>query len=143
MVFIETCKHKYADTLQYKPYFTIALLLLTISIKQSTTNRTISLILKGKAQKFDKEMSEREQTIKASSNNTIILKPLTVKMPSDAFNDITIYPGYWINQGIARYYGKEKVTALPMSYSTESPSMLLARCKRDVGPGNLKFVYFK
>lgn len=143
MVFIETCKHKYADTLQYKPYFTIALLLLTISIKQSTTNRTISLILKGKAQKFDKEMSEREQTIKASSNNIIILKPLTVKMPSDAFNDITIYPGYWINQGIARYYGKEKVTALPMSYSTESPSMLLARCKRDVGPGNLKFVYFK
>ena len=136
-------KEKYANTLQYKPYFAIALLLLAVSIKQSTTNRTVSLMLKGKVQKFDKEMSEREQTLKASGNSILTLKPLTVKMPSDAFNDITIYPGYWINQGIARYYSKEKVIALPTSYSTESPSMLLARCKRDVGPGNLKFVYFK
>lgn len=66
-----------------------------------------------------------------------------MKIPSDAFNDITIYPGYWINQGMANYYNKERIVALPSPNTTESPSMLLARCKRDVGPGNLKFVYIK
>ena len=63
-------------------------------------------------------MSEREQILKESKDKNLTLKPLTVKMPSDAFNDITIYPSYWINQG-------------------------MARCKRDVGPGNLKFAYLK
>jgi hypothetical protein len=42
-----------------------------------------------------------------------VLNPLTVKMPSDAFHDITIYPGYWINRGMANYYGKKTVVALP------------------------------
>ena len=29
------------------------------------------------------------------------------------------------------------------STTQESPRMLLARCKRDVGPGNLKFIHFR
>lgn len=136
-------KQKYAQSLHYAVYCATAILVLSVSIKQSTTNRTVSLILKGTALKFDQEMSEREQTLKESKDKILTLKPLTVKMPSDAFNDITIYPGYWINQGMARYYDKKRIIALPSACTTESPSMLLARCKRDVGPGNLKFVYVK
>lgn len=100
-------------------------------------------MLKGTAMKFDKEMNKRELALKTNTQTIQTLKPLTVKMPSDAFNDITIYPGYWINQGMARYYGKEKIVASPAINMQESPTMLLTRCKRDVGPGNLKFVYFK
>lgn len=140
---VGTFQQKYADTMRYAPYGMVAVLLLSVSIKQSTTNRTVSLMLKGTAQLFDKEMKEREQVLRASHDEVQTLKPLTVKMPSDAFNDITIYPGYWINQGMARYYGKERVVALPSACATESPSMLLARCKRDVGPGNLRFAYLK
>lgn len=136
-------KQKYTQSLQYVSYFVMTILILSVTIKQSTTNRTVSLILKGTALKFDQEMSEREKTLKNSKEKTLALPPLIVKMPSDAFNDITIYPGYWINQGMARYYDKKKIVALPSPNTTESPSMLLARCKRDVGPGNLKFVYIK
>ena len=100
-------------------------------------------MLKGTAMKFDKEMKARELTLKTNSQNIITLKPLSVEMPSDAFNDITIYPGYWINQGMAHYYNKERVIAAPTTNMQESPTKLLARCKRDVGPGNIKFVYFK
>lgn len=140
---ISTFQEKYADSMRYAPCLMVAVLLLSVSIKQSTTNRTVSLMLKGTAQRFNKEMNEREQTLRASHDEIQRLKPLTVKMPSDAFNDITIYPGYWINQGMAHYYGKERVIALPSSCATESPSMLLARCKRDVGPGNLRFASLK
>lgn len=136
-------KQKYVHSLQYASYCVMGILILSVTIKQSTTNRTVSLILKGTVLRFDQEMSEREQTLKNSKDKTLALPPLTVKMPSDAFNDITIYPGYWINQGMANYYNKERIVALPSPNTAESPSMLLARCKRDVGPGNLKFVYIK
>ncbi len=136
-------KQKYANTLHYAPYYAIAILLLSVSIKQSTTNRTLSLFVKGTIQRFDKEMTEREHTLKTTQGKVLSLKPLTAKLPSDAFNDITIYPGYWINQGMARYYNKAKIIALPNASTYESPTMLLARCKRDVGPGNLRFVNFK
>ncbi len=136
-------KQKYVHSLQYASYCVMGILILSVTIKQSTTNRTVSLILKGTVLRFDQEMSEREQTLKNSKDKTLALPPLTVKMPSDAFNDITIYPGYWINQGMANYYNKERIVALPSPNTAESPSMLLARCKRDVGPGNLKFTYIK
>lgn len=120
-------------------------MLLSVSIKQTTTNRTVTLMLKGTVFQFDKEMRERELALTTDNQSMMTLKPLTVKMPSDAFNDIAIYPGYWINQGLARYYGKEEVKTsfTPPSITPESPSVLLARCKRDVGPGNLKFIQFK
>lgn len=136
-------KQKYATTLSYTTAFACVVLLLSVSIKNTTTNRTISLFLKGTVSKFDHEMTERENVIKSNPAKVLTLKPLTVKMPSDAFNDITIYPGYWINQGMAKYYDKERIIALPNTQATESPSMLLARCKRDVGPGNLKFISYK
>ena len=141
--FVTASKKKYANSLQYAPYCAIVILILSVSLKERTTNRTVSLMLKGTAVKFDKEMNERELALKTNTQSAITLKPLTVKMPSDAFNDIMIYPGYWINQGMARYYGKDKIVASPAANMQESPTMLLARCKRDVGPGNLKFVYIK
>lgn len=136
-------KQKYTTTLKYTSAYACVVLLLSVSVKNTTSNRTISLFKKGTVVKFDKEMTERENVLKNSQAEILTLKPLSVKMPSDAFNDITIYPGYWINQGMAKYYNKEKIIAHPNANMSESPSMLLARCKRDVGPGNLKFVYFK
>lgn len=133
-------QQKYAHVLRYSPYYVIVIIILSVSIKQTMTNRTIALIKKGTVLKFDREMRERELALTADDTRKIALKPLSVKMPSDAFNDITICPGYWINQGLARYYGKEEVEAT----ATQEPlDMLLARCKRDVGPGNLKFLKFK
>lgn len=140
---VATSKQKYTNTLHYAPYFVIAVLVSSVTLKETTTNRTVTLMTKGTVQKFDKEMSERELTLLNDDKAIMTLKPLTAKMPSDAFNDITIYPGYWINQGMAKYYGKEKIIALPSKNCTETPTMLLARCKRDVGPGNLKFIQFK
>lgn len=142
---VKAFKQKYSKALSYAPYYAIVILILSVSIKQTTTNRTVTLMLKGTVFKFDKEMRQRELALTTNGKSVMTLKPLTVKMPSDAFNDITIYPGYWINQGLARYYGKEEVEAsfTPLSTTQESPRVLLARCKRDVGPGNLKFVQFK
>lgn len=137
-------QQKYAHTLRFAPYYVVVIFILSVSIKQTTTNRTVTLMKKRTVYKFDKEMRERELALTADDRSRVKLKPLSVKMPSDAFNDITVYSGYWINQGLARYYGKEEIEA---SYTpketTESPSMLLARCKRDVGPGNLKFINFR
>ncbi len=142
---VKALQQKYAKALRYAPYYAIVALLLSVSIKQTTTNRTITLMLKGTVYEFDKEMRARDLALTTDKDSVMTLKPLSVKMPSDAFNDITIYPGYWINQGIARYYGKEEVEAsfTPSTVTQESPSALLARCKRDVGPGNLKYVQFK
>lgn len=140
---VKAFQHKYAHSLRYAPYCAVIILILSVSIKQSTTNRTISLMKKGTVMKFDKEMDNRELALKNDPRKAITLKPLTVNMPSDAFNDITIYPGYWINQGMARYYNKEAIIAMPNAMSPESPYVLLARCKKEVGPGNLKFIQFK
>lgn len=142
---VKAFQQKYAKELRLAPYYVVIIMLLSVSIKQTTTNRTVTLMLKGTVFQFDKEMRERELALTTDNQSMMTLKPLTVKMPSDAFNDIAIYPGYWINQGLARYYGKEEVKTsfTPPSITPESPSVLLARCKRDVGPGNLKFIQFK
>lgn len=141
---VKAFKQKYVKALRYAPCYVVIILLLSVSIKQTTTNRTVTLMLKGTVYEFDKEMRERDLALKTDKESKVILKPLSVKMPSDAFNDIAIYPGYWINQGVARYYGKEEVSASYIPSTTqESPTMLLARCKRDVGPGNLKYVKFR
>ncbi len=140
---VKAFQHKYAHSLRYAPYCAVIILILSVSIKQATTNRTISLMKKGTVMKFDKEMDNRELALKNDPRKAITLKPLTVNMPSDAFNDITVYPGYWINQGMARYYNKEAIIAMPNAMSPESPYVLLARCKKEVGPGNLKFIQFK
>lgn len=92
-------------------------------------------MIKGTVQKFDKEMNEREQALLNNNKAIMILKPLTAKMPSDAFNDITIYPGYWINQGIANITTKRKSLHYhPTIVQQHQPCFLLvAREKLDRG----------
>lgn len=139
MGLVGAVRWKYAGAFRLAPVFTVLLLVLSVTVKPTATNRTCSLLLKGTAQRYDREMKARERALTASVRPSLVLRPLTVRMPSDAFSDIAPYPGYWINQGMARYYGKERVTALPSALSEESPAALLARCKRDVGPGNLRY----
>jgi hypothetical protein len=115
-------------------------LVLSITAKPTTTNRTLSLLRRGTAQKFDLEMQQREIAVKQSKADHLVLNPLTVKMPSDAFHDITIYPGYWINRGMANYYGKKTVVALPFDDGEETPAKLLKRCRDEVGPGGMTFI---
>ena len=69
-------KQKYVHSLQYASYCVMGILILSVTIKQSTTNRTVSLILKGTVLRFDQEMSEREQTLKKSKDKTLALPPL-------------------------------------------------------------------
>lgn len=131
---------KYAKYQKWLPTYCCLVLVLSVTTKHTTTNRTFSLLRKGKVQKLDQEVKLREKAILKSRGKDLVLKPLTVKMPSDAYHDITIYPGYWINRGMANYYGKKTVVALPYNDPDESPYELLKRCREEVGPGGMTFI---
>lgn len=136
---IQAIKQKYAKYLKWQPIYFVVVLILSITAKPTTANRTFSLLKKGQAQKLDLEMKQREKAILSSKTERLVLQPLTVKMPSDAFHDITIYPGYWINRGMANYYNKKTIVALPFDDPDESPAQLLQRCREEVGPGGMTF----
>lgn len=140
MNLIDAIKQKYDRYFKWTPVYYCLVLVLSISAKPTTTNRTITLLRKGTAQKFDQQMRQREIEVKKSKADHLVLNPLTVKMPSDAFHDITIYPGYWINRGMANYYDKKTVVALPFDDADESPAQLLERCREEVGPGGMTFI---
>lgn len=138
---IEVIKQKYAKYLKWQPLYFVLVMVLTVTAKPTTANRTLTLLRKGTVQKLDQEMKQREKAILNSKTTaSLVLQPLTVKMPSDAFHDITIYPGYWINRGMANYYGKKKVVALPFDDPDESSAQLLQRCREEVGPGGMTFI---
>lgn len=137
---IDAIKQKYDRYFKWTPVYYWLVLVLSISAKPTTTNRTLTLLRKGTAQKFDQQMQQREIAVKKSKADHLVLNPLTVKMPSDAFHDITIYPGYWINRGMANYYNKKTVVALPFEDADESPAQLLERCREEVGPGGMTFI---
>lgn len=136
----EAIRLKYNKYFRWLPVYYWLVLVLSITAKPTTTNRTLSLLRRGTAQKFDLEMQQREIAVKQSKADHLVLNPLTVKMPSDAFHDITIYPGYWINRGMANYYGKKTVVALPFDDGEETPAKLLKRCRDEVGPGGMTFI---
>lgn len=140
MNLIDAIKQKYDRYFKWTPVYYWLVLVLSISAKPTTTNRTLTLLRKGTAQKFDQQMQQREIAVKKSKADHLVLNPLTVKMPSDAFHDITIYPGYWINRGMANYYDKKTVVALPFDDADESPAQLLERCREEVGPGGMTFI---
>ena len=112
-------------------------LVLSITAKPTTTNRTLSLLRRGTAQKFDSEMQQREIAVKQSKADHLVLNPLTVKMPSDAFHDINYLSRLLINRGMVNYYGKKTVVALPFDDGEETPAKLLKRCRDEVGPGGM------
>ena len=112
-------------------------------LKPSTSNRTLSLLVKGKIQASDREMKEREEILSSYSNAVVELKPLITKLPSDTHYDALPDPGYWVNQAIALYYGKQEVFTTS-SYNINNENIyLMKHYKKDVGPGNLKYKNFR
>lgn len=95
--------------------FTMALILvLTTFAPESTAVRNM-MLLGGTIQKSDKEMDEREKLLEEETEkDTIFVKPLSVALPSDAYTDAKTPPGDWVNEGIAKYYGKKEVYAEPL-----------------------------
>ena len=129
---------------EYSYIYTILIFVLAIAVKPSTTNRTLSLLIKGKIQTSDKEMKEREELLGRLYNNSIVeLKPLKTKLPSDTHYDALPDPGYWVNQAIAMYYGKQEVFTTNSYNINNENTYLMKHYKKDVGPNNLKYKTFK
>lgn len=136
-------KLKFKNTIKYSYIYTILIFVLAIAVKPSTTNRTLSLLIKGKIQTSDKEMKEREELLGRLYNNSIVkLKPLKTKLPSDTHYDALPDPGYWVNQAIAMYYGKQEVFTTNSYNINNENTYLMKHYKKDVGPNNLKYKTF-
>ena len=141
--FIDAARNKYNKTLQYSYIYAIIIYALVVVVKPSTSNRTLSLLVKGKIQASDREMKEREEILSSYSNAVVELKPLITKLPSDTHYDALPDPGYWVNQAIALYYGKQEVFTTS-SYNINNENIdLMKHYKKDVGPGNLKYKNFR
>jgi hypothetical protein len=137
--FIDAARNKYNKTFQYSYIYAIIIYALVVVVKPSTSNRTLSLLVKGKIQASDREMKEREEILSSYSNAVVELKPLITKLPSDTHYDALPDPGYWVNQAIALYYGKQEVFTTS-SYNINNENIyLMKHYKKDVGPGNLKY----
>ncbi len=133
-------KLKYQKAFQYSYIYAIVIYFLAMVIKPSTTNRTLSLLIKGKIQASDKEMREREEILGGLYCNSIVeLKPLETKLPSDTHYDALPDPGYWVNQAIALYYGKQEVYTTSSYNINNENTYLMKHYKKDVGPNNLKY----
>lgn len=141
--FIDAVRNKYNKTFQYSYIYAIIIYALVVVVKPSTSNRTLSLLVKGKIQASDKEMKEREEILSSYSNAVVELKPLITKLPSDTHYDALPDPGYWVNQAIALYYGKQEVFTTS-SYNINNENIyLMKHYKKDVGPRNLKYRSFR
>lgn len=119
------------------PLFAV-LLVSSAILKISASSKAARMMRKGTAAVFDREMTQRESILEASAP-TAILPPITVKIPSDAFNDITVYRGYWVNRGISMYYGKQWIAASKMPQPKDILAETKRKCRREVGPGNLVY----
>lgn len=141
--FIDAARSKYNKTFQYSYIYAIIIYALIVVVKPSTSNRTLSLLVKGKIQASDREMKEREEILSSYSNAVVELKPLITKLPSDTHYDALPDPGYWVNQAIALYYGKQEVFTTS-SYNINNENIyLMKHYKKDVGPRNLKYKNFR
>lgn len=139
----DAAKYKYKKTFKYSYIYVIIIYLLAVVIKPSTTNRTVSILVKGKIQASDKEMRDREDMLELYNNSVVEMKPLTTKLPSDTHYDALPDPGYWVNQAIALYYGKREVYTTPSFNINNENTYLMKHYKTDVGPNNLKYRTFK
>lgn len=59
--FIDAARNKYNKTFQYSYIYAIIIYALVVVVKPSTSNRTLSLLVKGKIQASDREMNERKR----------------------------------------------------------------------------------
>lgn len=119
------------------PLFAV-LLVSSAILRISASSKAARLIYKGTIVAFDREMTKRERVL-AEPTPTAILSPLTVKIPSDAFNDIIVYRGYWVNRGLSMFYDKEWVAASKMPAPYDIAAEMKRKCHREVGPGNLVY----
>lgn len=134
---------KYRHSFKYAYIYAIIIYVLAMIVKPSTTNRTFSLLLKGEIQASDKEMREREASLDCQDNSIVELKPLMTKLPSDTHYDALPDPGYWVNQAIAMYYGKQQVFTTNSENINNANIYLMKHYKKDVGPNNLKYRTFR
>ncbi len=119
------------------PLFAV-LLVSSAILKISASSKAARLIYKGTIVAYDREMTKRERVL-AEPTSTAILSPLTVQIPSDAFNDIIVYRGYWVNRGLSMFYDKEWVAASKMPAPYDIAAEMKRKCHREVGPGNLVY----
>ncbi len=119
------------------PLFAV-LLVSSAILKISASSKAVGMIRKGTVVAFDREMTQRERIL-AEPTATATLPPITVKIPSDAFNDISVYRGYWVNRGISMYYGKQWIAATKMPPQKDIVAEAKRKCRREVGPGNLVY----
>jgi len=141
---VDATKLKFKNTFKYSYIYSILILISAIAVKTSTTNRTLSLLIKGKIQASDKEMKEREELLEWGGSNSVVeLRPLETKLPSDTHYDALPDPGYWVNQAIALYYGKQEVFTTPTHNINNENTYLMKHYKKDVGPNNLKYKTFE
>ncbi len=116
----------------------VVLLVSSAILKISASSKAARLIYKGTIVAYDREMTQRERVL-AEPTTTAILPPLTVRIPSDAFNDIIVYRGYWVNRGISMFYDKDWVAASKMPAPYDVAAEMRRKCRREVGPGNLVY----
>ena len=88
-------------------------------------------------------MREREASLDCQDNSIVELKPLMTKLPSDTHYDALPDPGYWVNQAIAMYYGKQQVFTTNSENINNANIYLMKHYKKDVGPNNLKYRTFR
>ncbi len=119
------------------PLFAV-LLVSSAILKISASSKAARLIYKGTVVAYDREMTQRERVLAAPAA-TAVLQPLTVRIPSDAFNDVNVYRGYWVNRGISMFYGKQWVAASKMPPPDDIAAEMRKKCHREVGPGNLVY----
>ena len=86
MNLIDAIKQKYDRYFKWTPVYYWLVLVLSISAKPTTTNRTITLLRKGTAQKFDQQMRQREIEVKKSKADHLVLNPQKNKSPTTTAN---------------------------------------------------------
>lgn len=81
-------------------------------IFKSTSNRSLSALLSGRAAQYGTEMEARYERY-LSGDKRIVIKSLTVKPIVLFFSDLSEESGHWQNQDAARFFGKESIEKEP------------------------------
>lgn len=124
----------------YHPYIylvTISLFSVTILQTSASSKKVLRDITSGRAATFNKEMKDRVARYK--SNEKQLALPRLTQMPESTIAfDISFDSGYWINQGVCLYYGKESV-ALDTPMTNREKDLAKVQLSKEVGPGNLRY----
>ncbi|OYW75823.1 MAG: hypothetical protein B7Z37_11565 [Verrucomicrobia bacterium 12-59-8] len=82
-----------------------------------TTNNNVKAawrdLLSGDAARYDRECNERHATIRASSEQDLLLPELKARPLTLFFNDLKTDPANWRNTGCARFFRKRSLAVKP------------------------------